>query len=49
MLSMKPARIALFGYAHVPWFKKHQRLIDEQILPNQNARFTRRRWRDRFW
>ncbi|MFX8324058.1 coproporphyrinogen III oxidase, partial [Acinetobacter baumannii] len=27
--EMKPDRIALFGYAHVPWFKKHQRLIDE--------------------
>ena len=27
--EMAPGRIALFGYAHVPWFKKHQRLIDE--------------------
>ena len=34
-----PSRIALFGYAHVPWFKKHQRLIDEASLPGANARF----------
>jgi oxygen-independent coproporphyrinogen-3 oxidase len=28
-------RIALFGYAHVPWMKTHQRLLDE--LPRANA------------
>ncbi len=27
-------RIALFGYAHVPWMKRHQRLIDEAALPD---------------
>lgn len=26
-------RMALFGYAHVPWFKTHQKLIDEHALP----------------
>lgn len=31
---MKPDRIALFGYAHVPWMKKHMRLIDEEKLPD---------------
>jgi oxygen-independent coproporphyrinogen-3 oxidase len=33
-----PSRIALFGYAHVPWFKKHQRLIDEAALPGASER-----------
>jgi oxygen-independent coproporphyrinogen-3 oxidase len=33
-----PSRIALFGYAHVPWFKKHQRLIDEAMLPGASER-----------
>ncbi len=37
--EFNPSRIALFGYAHVPWFKKHQRLIDEAALPGANARF----------
>lgn len=31
--ALAPDRIALFGYAHVPWFKTHQRLIDEAALP----------------
>ena len=37
--SMQPQRIALFGYAHVPWFKRRQRLIDEQALPSPAHRF----------
>lgn len=37
---IRPERIALFGYAHVPWFKSHQKLICEDDLPGQEARFT---------
>lgn len=37
--SLAPDRIALFGYAHVPWFKRRQRLIDERALPDTQARF----------
>lgn len=36
--TLRPGRIALFGYAHVPWFKKHQRLIDEAVLPGAAER-----------
>ncbi len=32
-VEMRPDRLAVFGYAHVPAFKKHQRLIDEGTLP----------------
>ena len=32
-LSLAPSRISLFGYAHVPWMKKHMRLIPEDHLP----------------
>jgi oxygen-independent coproporphyrinogen-3 oxidase len=32
-VALEPERVALFGYAHVPWLKKHQRLIDEASLP----------------
>ena len=28
-----PERIAVFGYAHVPWLKKHQRLMERFGLP----------------
>lgn len=37
--SMQPDRISLFGYAHVPWFKKRQRLIAEATLPGSEERF----------
>lgn len=32
-LTLDPARISLFSYAHMPQLKKHQRLIDESWLP----------------
>lgn len=38
-VDLAPNRIALFGYAHVPWFKRRQRLIDADALPNAEARF----------
>ncbi len=33
-VELSPDRIALFGYAHVPWMKRHQRLIDTAALPD---------------
>ncbi len=33
VLDLRPERIALFGYAHVPWMKAHQKLIPESALP----------------
>ena len=38
--ALAPDRIALFGYAHVPWMKKHQRLIDETALPDAAQRMV---------
>lgn len=38
-LTLDPDRIAFFGYAHVPWLKKHMRLIDESHLPDKVLRF----------
>jgi len=38
-LELKPERLCLFGYAHVPWMKRHQRLIDEAALPGPAERF----------
>ena len=39
-VEMLPDRIALFGYAHVPWMAKKQRLIDEAALPGVEARLA---------
>jgi oxygen-independent coproporphyrinogen-3 oxidase len=43
VLRLAPERVALFGYAHVPWMKAHQKLIDEKALPGAAARSIRRR------
>ena len=37
--ALKPDRIALFGYAHVPWMAKNQRMIPEDALPTPLMRF----------
>ncbi len=31
--TLRPDRIALFNYAHVPWLKKHQSVFKEEWLP----------------
>lgn len=38
-ISLAPDRMALFGYAHVPWVKKHQNMISLDDLPDNHARF----------
>jgi oxygen-independent coproporphyrinogen-3 oxidase len=37
-LSLAPDRFAVFGYAHVPWMKKHQSQIEEAALPDAGLR-----------
>lgn len=39
VLALKPDRIALFGYAHVPWMAKRQKMIPDASLPQPPARF----------
>jgi len=39
-LSLKPQRFAVFGYAHVPHFKKHMQLIKTDALPDASERFA---------
>ncbi len=38
VLTMEPGRLALFGYAHVPWLKKHQTALERHGLPGDSAR-----------
>jgi len=37
-IALRPDRFAVFGYAHVPSFKKHQRRIEEASLPDSLER-----------
>lgn len=38
VLSMTPDRVALYGYAHVPWMAKRQVLIPAEALPSAEDR-----------
>lgn len=38
VLTLKPERLALFGYAHVPWMKINQQLIEDEYLPGPAER-----------
>ena len=38
--GLAPQRISLFGYAHVPWMKKHMRLIAVDFLPTSEERIA---------
>ena len=33
VLQLRPDRLACYGYAHVPWLKKHQEVISVEDLP----------------
>jgi oxygen-independent coproporphyrinogen-3 oxidase len=37
-LTLAPDRLAVFGYAHVPTMKRHQKRLDEAALPGSEAR-----------
>ena len=37
-IALQPDRFAVFGYAHVPWMKPRQKLIDSATLPDATAR-----------
>lgn len=41
-LDLAPSRSAVFGYAHVPWMKKHQVLMPIDALPGPAERFAQR-------
>jgi oxygen-independent coproporphyrinogen-3 oxidase len=38
LLALNPDRVALYGYAHVPWMAKRQQLIPSDALPTPEER-----------
>ena len=40
LMALSPDRIALYGYAHVPWMAKRQVMIPEDALPDPVARLA---------
>lgn len=39
IIRLRPDRVALFGYAHVPWMMPRQRLIKDHELPDARQRY----------
>lgn len=38
ILAIRPDRMAVFGFAYVPWSKPHQRLLPQEALPKTEQR-----------
>ncbi|MCB1783505.1 MAG: oxygen-independent coproporphyrinogen III oxidase [Alphaproteobacteria bacterium] len=39
-VSLAPHRLSVFPYAHVPWMKKHQKLLEKYEMPGTQVRFA---------
>lgn len=39
-IDLRPDRLSIFGYAHVPWMKKHQQVIATDTLPGVEERWA---------
>jgi oxygen-independent coproporphyrinogen III oxidase len=40
VVDISPERIAVFNYAHVPWLKKHQAVMDQDAMPSPDERLA---------
>ncbi|MBV9240860.1 MAG: oxygen-independent coproporphyrinogen III oxidase, partial [Acidobacteria bacterium] len=40
IIDISPDRIAVFNYAHVPWMKRHQKILGEQPMPVADERLA---------
>ena len=40
VIDLKPDRIALYSYAHVPWIHSHQNLIKQSALPDADEKIN---------
>jgi oxygen-independent coproporphyrinogen-3 oxidase len=38
VLSLQPDRLAVFSYAHVPWVKPAQRILEQKVLPSAEVK-----------
>lgn len=40
VLAMKPDRLAVFSYAHVPWIKPSQKILEQKVLPTPESKLN---------
>ncbi len=38
VLQMQPERLAVFSYAHVPWIKPAQKILEDKVLPTPESK-----------
>lgn len=38
VIGLRPDRIALYSFAYVPWLKRHQKKIDESLMPSNDMK-----------
>lgn len=38
IIGQRPSRLAVYGYAHVPWMKKHQTALERHEVPDDSLR-----------
>jgi oxygen-independent coproporphyrinogen-3 oxidase len=38
VLTMEPDRLAVFSYAHVPWIKPAQKILEDKVLPSPESK-----------
>ena len=39
-VKIRPDRVALYSYAHVPWVRGHQKRMDTDLLPTRDEKFA---------
>jgi len=39
VIDLRPDRVAVYSYAHVPWIRGHQKRIDADLLPAREEKF----------
>jgi oxygen-independent coproporphyrinogen-3 oxidase len=40
VVDISPERVAVFNYAHVPWLKKHQAVMNQDAIPSPDQRLA---------
>ena len=40
VLELRPDRVAVYSYAHVPWVRGHQKRIDTDLMPSRDDKFA---------
>jgi len=40
VVDISPERVAVFNYAHVPWLKKHQAVMNQDAMPSPDQRLA---------